>query len=257
MSSLFVAWQDKRAGSSSKPATRRWFPIGQLDVSPEGRHFVFRYTRGALKAREQAGFEPLEAFPELRKVYESPELFSVFRNRVPNPKRDDYAATVERLGLSPDHVDPFEILAVTEGARQTDNLEVFPKIHKEDDGSFRCRFFLHGWRYVNEWAKKRLGELEAGEALQVALELNNPATGPAIQLQTQEDYYVLGWAPRYLVLDMLEALAKAPSELSASVLRLNPPPAPYNQRVMIELAGRLPEAFEPMSSEDYQPLLAA
>jgi len=143
---------------------------------------------------------------------------------------------------------------VTGGARQTDNLEVFPRIQKRRDGSFDCRFFLHGWRHVNLPAQERVARLQPGERLQVALELNNPATTSAVQIQTSEDYHMIGWAPRYLVLDVLKAMTECPSELEACVLRLNPSPAPYNQRVLVQLEGRFPGTFEPMSSPQFQPV---
>lgn len=251
--SLFVAWQDKRSSSKTGPATRRWFPIGRLEMQ-QGQYF-FRYTKGALKARDEAGFEPLAAFPALNEVYESSDLFSVFRNRLPNPARDDYAAMVKRLDLPADHEDPFEILALTEGARQTDNLEVFAPIRKGRDGRFRCRCFLHGWRHVSEEAQQCMVRLTADKPLQLALEFNNPATGEAIQLQTPGEYHVIGWAPRYLVHDLVAALWYSPAGVEARVVRFNPPPAPYNQRVMIEISGRLPADFDPMSRSDYRPLV--
>ncbi|MEI7908189.1 MAG: hypothetical protein WCK77_01005 [Verrucomicrobiota bacterium] len=47
-------------------------------------------------------------------------------------------------------------------AKATDSFEVFPKIETLEDGSFRCRFFLHGWRHVNPEAKQRLNTLVTG-----------------------------------------------------------------------------------------------
>ena len=46
---------------------------------------------------------------------------------------------------------------------------------KDRDGSFSCRFFLHGWRYVSPGAAVRLERLKSGEELYVTLELTNPA----------------------------------------------------------------------------------
>ncbi|TDO16647.1 MULTISPECIES: DNA-binding protein [Halomonas] len=204
----------------------------------------------------EIGFQPLEAFPDLQRRYESNELFSVFRNRVPNAKRKDYPALVERLGLTITDADPFEILAVSGGARQTDNLEVFPWIEKQPDGSFRCRFFLHGWRYVSAPAQRAIERLRGGEELRVALELNNPATGLAIQLQEQDTYLMLGWAPRYLIPDLAHSMLTSPSMLEAHVAQVNLPPAPYNQRLLIEFTGSLPASVEPMTSTEYQPLVA-
>jgi hypothetical protein len=47
--------------------------------------------------------------------------------------------------------------------------------------------------------------------------LTNPATQLAVQIQTQ-DYHVIGWSPRYLVSDLVNAIAKAPGEYAAKVV---------------------------------------
>ena len=188
MSTLFVAWQ-------APEPTRAWFPIGRLDASEDRRDYVFRYTHGALRARERAGFEPLIAFPDFERRYEANELFPLFKNRVLEPNRKDFAEYLRWLDLDPAHADPIEILGLTGGERQTDSLEVFPKVLKLEDGTIRCRFFLHGLRHVSAAARQRAEELTDGEALQVAIEVNNPATGYAVQLQTA-DCHLIGWAPR-------------------------------------------------------------
>ena len=102
----------------------------------------------------------------------------------------------------------------------------------------------------------RLQGLTEGDALGVATELTNPATGLALQLQSANDYCVLGWAPRYLVPDLLQAAATAPQALAAHVLRVNPEPAPHNQRLLVELTGRFAPDYAPMSNLDFQPLAA-
>lgn len=252
MKTLFLAWQDAPRETVQRTATRGWYPIGRLDVETEKPRYTFHYTRGALTAQSEAGFQPLDAFPNFKRAYESEELFPLFQNRVPNPKRGDYVEFINRLGLTVEAADPFEILAISGGGRQTDNLEVFPKIQKRRDGTFSVRFFLHGWRHVNLESQGRLSRLHEGDALQVAVEVNNPVTGAAVQLQTVNDYHMIGWAPRYLIKDMLSALGECPGDIHARVCKLNPPPGPYNQRVLVELEGRLPDNVEPMSAPEFQ-----
>lgn len=138
MKTLFLAWQDKRDSTSEPTATRQWYPIGRLDAVAD--EFTFRYTNGAERAAQEAGFHALAAFPELHRRYSSNQLFELFRNRVPRASRADYPTLLERLGLSSGVTDPFEILSVSGGTRQTDSLEAFPLIRKAPDGSFRCRF---------------------------------------------------------------------------------------------------------------------
>src|SRR5882757_1787027 len=217
MKTLFLAWQDTAS-------TRAWYPIGRLDANVSKSQFRFGYTHGAELAHKQVGLEPLDSFPDFHKTYESSELFPLFRNRILGEDRTDFKEYLNQLDLNADHASPLEILALTGGKRQTDNLEVFPKIERHKNGGFRCRFFLHGWRHVNDSAQKKLLTLEAGKTLQVAVELNNPATIHALQLQTPDDYYMIGWAPRYLVQDLFTAISEAPKDICATVVKVNPAP---------------------------------
>ncbi len=240
---LFLAWQDKQ--------NRQWFPVGRLDADVERPLYRFRYTSGAERAREKVGFPPLWDFPNLMKDYQSSELFPLFQNRVIAPGRPDRTDYLKNLGL-PENADPVEILSVNGGSRVTDAYEVFPKLLKQPDGSFTCRFFLHGWRHVNQSAQDQIDHLTEDDKLYVTLELTNPATALAVQIQTT-DYHMIGWAPRYLVVDLVAAMAESP-QYSAHVVRVNPQPAPSKQRVLIEMNGCWDE-HEPMSNEDFQPLV--
>jgi hypothetical protein len=242
---LFLAWQDKAQ-------TRRWFPVGRLDADSRNSRYRFRYTQGASLAHTQAGFPPLVDFPELQEDYHSGELFPMFQNRVVTRGRPDFADYLRRLDL-PEDADPIEMLSVDGGYRATDSFEVFPKIEKSDDGSFRCRFFLHGSRHLSEAAQERLDKLTAGEMLYVALELTNPATQVAIQIQTL-DYVMIGWTPRYLVKDLMTTIAKEPRDCKAHVVRINPVPAPSKQRLLVELSGRWPD-HDPMTTAEFRPLV--
>lgn len=242
---LFLAWQDKAA-------TRRWFPVGRLDVDEPPSHYRFRYTRGAKLATDEAGFPPLMDFPDLLRSYEAAELFPLFKNRVIAPGRPDFHDYLQQLDLV-GHADPIEILSVDGGYRATDAFEVFPKIERQTDGWFRCRFFLHGWRHVNAAAQQRLATVQAGETLGVALEFTNPATQMALQVQTA-DHFVIGWTPRYLVRDLAGSIVKFPGGVEARVVRTNPAPAPSKQRLLVELRGRWPD-LEPMTTDEFQPLV--
>ena len=243
---LFLAWQDK------KPS-KAWFPVGRLDADVERSLYRFRYIGGAKRAQEEVGFLPLIDFPDLNEDYQAAELFPLFQNRVMNPARPDFADYLHRLDLTAE-ADPIEILSTNGGRRVTDAYEVFPKIEKDDTGSFSCRFFLHGWRHINEATKDRIDRLERGEELYVTLELTNPATGLAVQMQTT-DYYMIGWAPRYLVADLVAAMAEGPSKFGAKVVRINRQTILLKQRVLIEMYGRW-DKHEPMSSEDFKPLVS-
>lgn len=241
MKSLFLAWQ---------APTRAWYPIGRLNADREHSVYEFQYIHGAIRAHEQVGFNPLPAFPRFDARYEASELFPLFKNRVLDPHRRDFADYLRTLDLDPLKPDPIEILSVSGGERQTDSFEVFPKIEREPGNSFRTRFFLHGLRHVAEAGQHRGLLLQPNEPLRVSLELNNPATGYAIQLTTT-DYMFTGWAPRYLVGDILKAIA-ASSDIQARVVRVNQDTVPLNRRILIEMTGKLPEGYEPMTGGDYQ-----
>jgi hypothetical protein len=242
---LFLAWQDKAR-------TRSWFPVGRLDVSDAASPYRFRYVYGAERAHAETGFEPLVDFPDFHRPYDSSDLFPLFKNRVLTPGRKDFGEYLRLLHLHGD-ADPIEILSVDGGYRATDSFEVFPKIERKEDGAFRCRFFLHGWRYVSKAAQERLQTLQTGEKLYVALELTNPSTKMAVQIQT-EDYHMIGWSPRYLVADLVNAIAKAPGDYQAKVIQVNPVPAPSKQRLLVELRGHWPD-YEPMTRDDFAPLV--
>ncbi len=246
MKSLFLAWQ---------APNRAWFPVGRLDADVAQHRYHFGYTKGATQAERTVGFKPLPAFPAFDRTYESSELFPLFQNRVLDPGRKDFDAYLASLDLAPSEADPMEILAVSGGERQTDSLEVFPRIQSRPDGAFSCRFFVHGWRHMPAVSQQRARTLQAGEALGVSLELTNPVAPVAILLTTS-DYTFLGWTPRYLVPDLLKAISQKPA-VTARVVRVNASEVPANRRVLVELTGTLPPGLQPMSSEEFQPLVAS
>lgn len=249
MKSLFLAWQAPNDCARS----RAWFPVGRLDVETELPRYRFRYTGGALKAQKDVGFQPLLAFPDFQKDYVSDELFPLFKNRVISSKRNDFQEYIQWLDLDRGQADPVSILAVSGGERVTDNLEVFPKVTADVTGHFHVRFFLHGLRHLGDKAIERASCLKVGEELRILVELNNPETRLAVSLLT-EDYQMIGWAPRYLVEDLITCVPIAP-ELSARVARINTEGAPLNQRILIDYTGRTLQGRQPMSSPNFTPLL--
>ena len=242
---LFIAWQDTGV-------SRQWFPIGRLDADVGNEKFRFRYVGGANRAAREVNFPLLTAFPLINKDYKSARLFSTFTNRVMRPSRPDFSSYVRTLCIDTDS-DPIDMLAVSGGRRLTDSYEVFPKIAKESNGSFACRFFLHGGKHVSTAAQDRLDSLKADEELYLALELTNPLGERAVQIQST-DYHMIGWAPRYLAHDLSVALAGPQRSSRARVVQINPMPVPSEQRILIEMSGNLGD-HEPMSGPDFQPLV--
>lgn len=243
---VFLAWQDSEN-------TRAWFPIGQLDANMEKSFYRFRYIRGAERARNKVGFQPLLDFPDMEKDYKSESLFPLFSNRIMSSKRPDFAEYMKSLDL-PEEANPIEILSVSGGYRATDSYEVFPKLVKHEDGSFNCRFFLHGTRHLQENFQKRVLNLSKGEELYMSLELTNPVTGVGLQIMTK-DYEMIGWAPRYLVNDLTKAMAESQGEYEVKVAQVNKE-APSKQKVLVEMKSHW-KNHEPMTGEDFLPLVNA
>lgn len=249
LKTLFIAWKDTAK-------TRAWFPVGRLDADLPGNQYRFRYVKGAKEA-EVYGFKALDSFPDLHGDYRASELFPLFANRLQNPSRPSFREYLQRLDVTYDPPEAFDsiamdLLAVSEGQRATDSLEVFPKVERGPDGTFAMKFFLHGWRHIHPYAEERIGKLQAGEALGVSLETTNPVTRFALQIQTQ-DNVIIGWVPRYLVDDLVHITFEG-CPVEASVTRLNPPPAPPGQRVMICFRGCWPQGYSPMNGEKFFPL---
>lgn len=244
LKTFFLAWQ------SSGPS-KAWFPIGRLDADLSKNLYKFAYTKGANLAHKEAGLEPLDAFPSFHKIYQARELFPLFRTRVVDSNREDYPEYLDLFDLHPGKISQLDVLAIAGGERRTDNLEVFPQIQPHENGLFSYRFFVHGWRHVNASAQEKLLTLVKGDVLRVSIELNNPATTIAIQLET-EDYHMIGWTPRYLIKDLVKAIDESPTKIHAHVIKVNPSPAPAKFRVLVELKGHWPRNYKPMSSREFQ-----
>ena len=252
MKSLFLAWQAPKDSRRS----RAWFPIGRLDAESSESEVTscrFRYTRGAMRAQQEVGFEPLVSFPEFTEDYRSEKLFPLFHNRVLSSKRADFPEYIDWLGLSREEADPISILSVSGGMRVTDDLQTFPKVEPKADGCFELRFFAHGLRHLTEASRERAKKLVPGEKLRIMVEVNNPATRLAVTLLS-DDYVMVGWAPRYLVEDLVTCIPKAP-EIEATVVKVNHVHAPLNQSILVEYSGRAPKNHLLMSSPDFTPLI--
>src|SRR5690349_4778164 len=109
---LIVTWQH--------PTDLDIQPIGFLSLEEE--LYRFAYIESALHVRD---FRPLLGFSDLRRRYESAELFPLFAQRAMDPRRPDYERYVRRLGLAADTT-PWEQIARSGGRRQGDTLQLFP-----------------------------------------------------------------------------------------------------------------------------------
>ena len=238
MTTLFLAWQ--------APQSRRWFPVGRLDadLDSDPARYWFSYIEGAREARELSEFLTVPGFPAMETPYRSEELFPFFQNRLMNSRRPERPEYLRQLGLDPNHWDPVSELAAPFNQAHKNGYEVFPDVVPDADGRFRTRFVVHGLRYTNEHSIQRAGSLEIGEELQLSLELNNPAAGPAVTVKTA-DQYVVGWLPRYLVDVVYHDGSWLVEEPEARVAQLNSAGS-LSTRVLVEFTGRLPLSVRSM-----------
>lgn len=145
----------------SRIAVVRWndIVIGYLVKDQEG--YLFKYDAdGILKARQQ-GYDYLIGFKSLRQVYQSEQLFPVFRSRIPSRQRRDINKILKELGLQ--EYDEFEILLAKKGKTNTDSITIEEdldksrlqtlrnkKMMRRDILSRRKRSFINREEEVNE-----------------------------------------------------------------------------------------------------------
>lgn len=244
MSTLYVAWQS--------PIDRSWFTVGKL--SANGGTFRFAYTAGAEMARS-SGFSPFSAFPDLLVSYESERLFPFFGNRLLSQSRREYSDFVKWVSAHEPSDDPVALLAWSGGTRRTDSLELFPKPESDEKGHFHLHFFVHGLSHMPVSAASRATQLRTGERLLILKDVQNSADRRALMLRTEgeQDIYFLGYFPRYLAREIAPFLEQ--TELSpVLVLRVNPPPAPIQYRVLCCLQIHPPATVRLFEGGEFMPL---
>jgi len=147
------------------------------------------------------------------------------------------------------------ILGVTEGIRQTDQIEVFPCPVPDADGCYLNKFFLHGLRYMPDAAKSRILQLVEGEPLYPMLDLCNPTDGKAVALRAVAgERLMLGYVPRYLAQDVWKLFEGCGlNSIQVFAHRVNRD-APMQQRLLCRMHACWPEGFQPCSDEIFQPI---
>ncbi len=157
-----------------------------------------------------------------------------------------------------DEHDPVGILARSGGRRVTDTLEVVPGPERDDEGRYLVRFLLHGLSHMSPAAIQRVGILKAGDPLLLMRDFQNPRDSQAVAVRTAEtfpgDVYLVGYCPRYLKRDFAKASAVEVDALRVSVVRVNPPPAPVQLRVLCEAVMTWPDGFQPFSGPEFEPI---
>ncbi len=239
---LYVTWRHPEG---------RIHPVGLLTqwVSNGSESYRFVY----LKDSESVdGFTYLPGLPNLHRVYESPKLFPVFRNRQMSRRRPDYRTFVSKLGLGIDR-HPFEVMARNEGRKLTDRIEVFAPPNRTDDAKLTTSFFARGIRHV-EGASEAVEAMLPGDLLTLVDDLENEMNPRAIRVATPE-HKPVGWVPEYLLNTVHELRERAAeSVISITAEHVNPPDVAPSMRLICRLTAPWPDGYVPLSGPEFQPI---
>jgi len=241
MKILFISWQD--------PLNRCWFPVGRLTYDDSVFRFV--YTEGSKMAKN---FEPFPGMRNSKIIYESEDLFPIFSNRLLSSSRPEFSKLINWLNLTPAEIDPFVILTLTGGIKQTDSFEIFPCPLPSEDGKYELNFFSRGLSHEPEATQKRADELVPGEKLFVMKDVQNEYDMKALLLRTDDPVMIVGYCPRYLATDLNLLIEKnGPKNLEFSVKKVNQD-APYQLRLLCKVSTPWPRDFKACSDSLYQSL---
>ena len=230
-------------------------PVGLLTrrVSDQpGEMVSFRFVY--LKAAEQLdGFHNLPGLPDLYRVYESDNLFPVFRNRQMPRRRPDYAEYVSELDLDVD-TDPFEVMARSEGQRATDRIEVFAYPDRTSEGDITTLFFARGIRHL-DGASEAVSRVEKGDILNLVDDAVNDVN-PRAMLMSNRTSETVGWVRDYLV-DMIHELRDSfEVDVRITAEHVNPETTPPQMRLLCRLRAPWPDGYEPLSAPEFQPIVS-
>ncbi len=239
---LYAAWQNPEGLIR---------PVGVLTRRNSGGGETYRFVY--VKAAEQFdGFHGLPGLLDLHTIYESEQLFPVFRNRLMPRRRPDYEDFVQRLNLDVE-TDPFEVLIRSEGWKATDRVEVFAHPDRTSDGALTTLFFVRGIRHLSG-APQAISEVRPGDALEPMDEPTNPVNQRAILVSTRTGHQV-GWVPDCLV-DTFHELREHDALVEVTAEHVNPESAPSHMRLLCRLRAPWPDGYEPLTGPDYQPMAA-
>lgn len=193
--------------------SRQRYKIGSL-IKENNRYF-FNYVNPELDDAKIAGFKYFPGFEDLKKSYESDNLFANILTRLPNETRPDYLEILNCYNIEKDS-DYFDILKATRGRTLTDNYEFVPAF----DAS-KIEFDVAGTRHSSdvEECKKYL---KVNQKLYLEPESDNLNDPYAIKIifKEKDKTYHLGYVPRYYCKELLAELKKG-TQYSAMIQSLN------------------------------------
>ena len=232
---LVVAWRN--------PETRGIQPVGLL--SRDAGQYRFSYLD---TSQELDGFRPFLGLPDLARVYTSDRLFPIFRQRILDEKRPDFAKYLQMLGLA-SGAPTMSVLGRSGGGRLGDSIFLVRVPDVAASGATRAVFFVHGVRHTPA-AVELIDALGVGDNLALKPEPTNHVNPRAV-LVTTSNGAPIGWVP-----DLLAEYAQACLSVSpptVTVVRVNDSDAPPNLRLLLEVTGRVPAGYRPFPQVDVHP----
>lgn len=249
---LLVLWQH--------PQTREIVPIGRF--SRQDGQYAFVYTRAAA---EIEGFRPLPGLKDLRQVYKSEMIPSVFNQRVMSSDRPDFGQYVASLGLTTEAT-PWEQIVGSGGRRAGDTLQFMP-MPSVVEGHAHARFLANGLRHIPEEPLQLPGRIvhvthEQHEHALCDLNVDDPLLLEPEDENTEDRFAIVltsrgtpvGWVPRALSSGLRESVEA--SSRFARVHRVGEPGSPHHVRLVLDLDIRVPEGFTFDPTRRWEPLSA-
>lgn len=216
--SLLFIWRDKK--------TRSYFHVGTLTY--DGSKYIFEYTHHSNASRKvndamKHGYRLHPVFPELKRKYESENLFPVFHRRIPSKDRVDYDKILEDLQL-PKNADRMDILRKTRGIIQGDPHSFEEPLRlNEHSNVLSVNFYINGMRYrdlPNNWSKM----LHIGDCLYGKSKPVEGIDPYAIELHSSDGVW-LGYVPG-VYSQALYALLERNIELTFIIEEIRPSHSP-------------------------------
>ncbi len=190
---LYLIWKSEQ--------TKKQYIIGQLIKNGQCE---FQYGEEVQSAITD-GFKPLLCFPDLNKVYKDDKLFAVFKSRLPDKKRKNIQAILNKYDLK--EYDDYMLLKRSGARLPIDNLEFIDPILNLDKDVIRI-FFMAGVRHYLDCDGKDCTQaikVTRGDEVFLWKEPNNSYDQNAIQLLDSSGK-VLGYIPRYYSKGVIELL---------------------------------------------------
>ena len=235
---LILSWKN--------PNNNKRIPIGRLRF--KDGYYSFQYTKGALNEKD---FRPFESMKNLERVYESKELFPLFKNRLLQKSRPEYQDYLKWLNIKTKSMHPMEELALTGGVRATDSFELFP-LPINENGYYSVKFFSRGIRHLAKSYNQRVEGLGEDRKLYLMRDIQNQLDGYALVLRTDNPIELVGYCPSFYTKDFNYLIENNGADNIFLRVIKNNLDAPSQLKLLCEFKTKWSEGFTPFDSEDFQ-----